>query len=665
MPARYALAVLIAVVAIALKHWPGRDLQAPFILAYPAVMAAASLGGMGPGLVATVLGALGSWYWVLPPTGTFALHSMDDAASLGVFGAMGAAISVLAERFHRWRSRAESAEIARARDAAEDRFRAYFETAPDAIFVTGLDRRIEEVNPAALRLLGADLASLKGRSIEELLLEGDREAFRKRFEKAVAGSVVDDELQAVVRDGCRVWVRSLAARLPGDRVIAFARDITDRRRMVQELRISEKRHRLLAENASDVVWTMAPDGRVTYVSPAVEDMRGYTVAEAMAQPLEEIHPPSSAAVSQAYFVKLLGDLQAGRTPEPFRGELEYRCKDGSTVWTEVLAFPILGPDGQLVELLGVSRDIQARKRAEDALRRSEARFRALAEFSPVGIFETDAQGRHVYVNGAGARVIGIPPEAFHTAGWASTLHPDDRERAIREWRAAVAAGMPLVTEARFRPPDGRTTTVKVFVDAIRGAGGGVSGYVGVMVDVTEQRAAEQHLAAASRLAALGTLVAGVGHEINNPLAAAMANDDDVVSTLRRLVALVQGEAPLDRARIGDELAEALESAGFALEADQRIARIVKDLVSLGRGGGRRERVQLREVAEAAIRWLPPAARAGASIEVEDLKAPEVMGRAGQLAQVVLNLVSNASRAGRDGKPPSITVRLSPGRGGGA
>jgi signal transduction histidine kinase len=71
-------------------------------------------------------------------------------------------------------------------------------------------------------------------------------------------------------------------------------------------------------------------------------------------------------------------------------------------------------------------------------------------------------------------------------------------------------------------------------------------------------------------------------------------------------------------------------------------------------------VQLREVAEAAIRWLPPAVRNGAAIEVEDLRAPDVRGHAGQLAQVVLNLVSNAARAGRTGTPPTITVRLAPG-----
>jgi signal transduction histidine kinase len=156
-------------------------------------------------------------------------------------------------------------------------------------------------------------------------------------------------------------------------------------------------------------------------------------------------------------------------------------------------------------------------------------------------------------------------------------------------------------------------------------------------------------------------VAGVGHEINNPLAAAMANDDEVVSTLRRLEGLALGAAPIDRRELGDALADARESAESALQADQRIARIVKDLVALGRSGARRERVQLREVAEAAIRWLPPATMGGSVVEVEDLKAPDVQGHAGQLAQVVLNLVSNAARSGGPDRPAAVTVRLAPGR----
>jgi diguanylate cyclase (GGDEF)-like protein/PAS domain S-box-containing protein len=142
----------------------------------------------------------------------------------------------------------------------------------------------------------------------------------------------------------------------------------ERKRSEEALRISEKRHRLVTDNAKDVIWTMAPDGAITYVSPSVEAMRGFTPAEAMQQTTEEILTPDSQAVSLGYFTQLHTDLAAGRPPQSFRGELEYRCKDGATVWTEVMAHAILGVDGSVVEILGVTRDIGERKRAEELIR---------------------------------------------------------------------------------------------------------------------------------------------------------------------------------------------------------------------------------------------------------------------------------------------------------
>ena len=136
-------------------------------------------------------------------------------------------------------------------------------------------------------------------------------------------------------------------------------------------RTTESRYRLLADSARDVVWTIAPDGRITYVSPAVEALRGYTPEEAMALPLERIHPPESAAKSAGYFVDMLTAIRQGRRPEPFRGDLEYYRKDGTTFWTEVLAFPVLDENGQLVELLGVTRDLRDRRALEEEHRQVE------------------------------------------------------------------------------------------------------------------------------------------------------------------------------------------------------------------------------------------------------------------------------------------------------
>jgi diguanylate cyclase (GGDEF)-like protein/PAS domain S-box-containing protein len=145
---------------------------------------------------------------------------------------------------------------------------------------------------------------------------------------------------------------------------------------LEQLRISEERHRLLAEAANDVIWSMSVDGRITYVSPAVERVRGFTQEEAMAQPLDEIEVPESLAISLRYFEELGAALRDGREPPAdFRGELEYLCKDGSTVICDVHVIPHIDDHGELVEILGVSRDISERKRAEAELLRSRQEAR--------------------------------------------------------------------------------------------------------------------------------------------------------------------------------------------------------------------------------------------------------------------------------------------------
>ena len=151
------------------------------------------------------------------------------------------------------------------------------------------------------------------------------------------------------------------------RVWSF-RDITEREKTQEALRISEKRHRLMANLANDVIWTLSPLGMQTYVSPSVEAVRGFSAAEVMQHSLEQTLTPASQAVAQAYFAQLHADIQAGRAPQNFKGELEYLCKNGSTLWTEVMATPILDSHGVLAEVLGVSRDISERKRAEELVR---------------------------------------------------------------------------------------------------------------------------------------------------------------------------------------------------------------------------------------------------------------------------------------------------------
>lgn len=134
------------------------------------------------------------------------------------------------------------------------------------------------------------------------------------------------------------------------------------------LRISEERHRLLADNATDVIWMMNLDGRFTYVSPSVEKLRGYTSDEVMQQSLAQALTATSIPIAEKALSESIASMTAGQAFVGFRGELEQPCKDGTTVWTEVTTSGMKNEAGEFIGILGVTRNITERKQMEDQVR---------------------------------------------------------------------------------------------------------------------------------------------------------------------------------------------------------------------------------------------------------------------------------------------------------
>ena len=158
------------------------------------------------------------------------------------------------------------------------------------------------------------------------------------------------------------------------------------RATMEELRRSEAQFRLLAENADDVIWTMDLQGRFTYISPSVQKLRGYTPQEVMDQSLEKALTPDSLLLVQGLIDELsrrIGEGQRDFDLPP--QEVEQPCKDGSTVWTEVIVTPLFDEGGSFLRLLGITRDISERRRREDAQRALEAQMLQAQKLESLGV----------------------------------------------------------------------------------------------------------------------------------------------------------------------------------------------------------------------------------------------------------------------------------------
>ena len=294
-----------------------------------------------------------------------------------------------------WRRGQQRQELTalKAQRAAEARFRVIFEQAPLGVaLVDSNTGQILEANVRLGEIIGQTLDQLIGIDPKRRFTHPDDiQQSLDHTRRLNAGEISGYRLNKryLHPDGSVVWASVTCAPVQVDadgppRHLFIIEDITARKQMKERLRISEERHRLLADNAIDIIQTMDLDGRFSYVSPSVKKLRGFTADEVKPQSLEEVLTPDSLTIAQAYFEKLRANVEAGLPLENFRGELEQRCKDGSTVWTDVTTSPILSTDGSFVEILGVSRDISERKRYEHELRKAydaaEAANAAKSEF---------------------------------------------------------------------------------------------------------------------------------------------------------------------------------------------------------------------------------------------------------------------------------------------
>ncbi|MGA2109158.1 MAG: PAS domain S-box protein, partial [Syntrophorhabdales bacterium] len=279
-------------------------------------------------------------------------------------------------------------------------------------------------------------------------------------------------------------------------------------KMEEALRRSEELHRMLAENASDMIWTADPrSGRITYVSPSVFRLTGYTVQEAMEQLPEARLAPASLAIVKEHTRRTLESVSLGQRIENECLELETPCKDGSTISTETVVGGMYNASGDLVAMQGVSRDITERKRTEEALRTSQLQLAAAMDLARIVYWEADWETDTFIFNDPFYAFLATTADREGGYRMAASeyvqrfVHPDDWpiiQQSAERTRTGTDSDVLVNIEHRIVRRDGEIRHIVVRMRGFRDAEGRIVRAFGANQDITDRKRVETELARVNR-----------------------------------------------------------------------------------------------------------------------------------------------------------------------
>jgi len=379
------------------------------------------------------------------------------------------------------------------------------ENSPDMISIVDRGYVYRMVNSAYLKYYRRTKEEIVGRRAAEIL--GDdifEEIIRPHFDRCFAGETVNYQSWFRHHELGERYMDVHYYPLPGEngdikQVAVVVRDMTEHERAEEALRKSEARYRLLAENIKDVIWTMDLETmKFTYISPSTTSLRGFSAEEVMAQKLDEcLTPPAYQRAMEILGRELTREnIERGRLRESYVLELEEICKDGSTVYTEETMTVLFNEEGRPTEILGVTHNITDRKRALEALRASEERYRMLVEEAKDIIYTLElATGRIASVNSYAEEALGYArDEILNMPHFLNITHPDERQTlALRLQQVLAGEDRIHNFPMRLQKADGTYLDVENNWAAIADSEGHPQYFVGIARDVTERKRMQETL----------------------------------------------------------------------------------------------------------------------------------------------------------------------------
>jgi PAS domain S-box-containing protein len=543
---------------------------------------------------------------------------------------------------------------------SEVQWKAVFENNPTMYFMVNAAGTILSVNPFGAEQLGYIPDELVGSPVLNMFYGPDREAVQRHTADCLEqfGQSMSWEARKVRKDGTVLWVRETARSVllrNGPVILVACEDITERKRAEEAARRSEQELRDLIENLPAMVFIALPGPSNAFASRRWRNYTGLSAEETTGSGWQSvIHPDDLQCHLEKWQV-------CTATGEPFEDEARFRrAADGAYRWFLVRAVPLRHEAGTILKWYGVLTEIEDRRRAEDALRRSEHYLAEAQRLSHTGSWAINpATGQVIYWPEEMFRIYGLDPQrsgAPDRTELSRLLHPDDRDRVLERIETAIREKVGYGVEHRIVLPDGTVKHHHAIGHPVLDHTGAVVEYVGTAMYVTERKRAEEalhqaqaELAHVTRVTTMSALTSTIAHEVNQPLAAIVTNAN---AALRWL------------ARQPPNLDEVRETLGRIVQDGHRAGAVIGRVRALFRKTATvRERLDLNELIQDTVALVQGEVHRH-RILLRTALAPDlqpVVGDRVQLQQVILNLVLNGIEALKEVTEQPRKLRISTGR----
>jgi len=533
-------------------------------------------------------------------------------------------------------------------------------------------RQLVDVIPQQVYVFDADwnplFANQREREYTGLTLEEakSKEVFARKFhpedlrkleairERALPGAS-HFELEARIRgkDGQYRWflLRDSPLRDDQGRVLRWygtRTDIEDRKRAEEAAQKIEKELRDVIETIPVMAFTTLPDGSNAFANRRWREYTGLSLDDTAGSGWQSVVHPEDV---ERHVEKWRATVATG---EPFEDEARFRRSDGEYRWFLVRAVALRDDHGNILKWYGKLTDIEDRKRAEQALRRSEAYLVEAQKLTHTGSWAYKPSGEALYWSEENFRIWGFDPQQAppDLESVKQRMHPEDRDREVAYAEKATRAGRDFVQEFRIVLPDGTVRHIQAVGHPVSSANGKRIEVVGTHLDVTEPKRAEEALRQAqaalahvTRLTTMGEMTASIAHEINQPLSGIVSNGS---ACLRWLA----GDVP--------NLEEARDAARRIVRDGKRAGAVIAQIRALAK---KTDIAMARLDMNETIREILSLARDEVARNLvtthlhlaADLSP--VLGDRVQLQQVVLNLIMNGIEAMHsvEGRPRDLVI----------